>query len=417
MIEDDLRTMLRRRADDITVEPRPWTELEDAPRVRLARPAGTHRWLPAAAVFLVVVMAAGLLVRASTDDPAVPVQQVPSLLPFDPATAAPVWWAAPAGINDVPASMAEAYLFDRLGRSPGTIEVDQHGDIAAARWASGTVHLRRLDDARDGYWVVVGSIDTALSFGPITYRDDLLRFTITAPAVVAPLQVSVVVNGQSVGLGGPELTPPDAVADPEVGQTFWLLPGEPQEVRTSVPMPVDGAPVVRVRQIKDTYVTVAEFVVQPEGGPAGGRLLTSGKLANKTWRLWAMDRSEGTDETPCVVLTLVAKTVGGPVCGVGAGNPADRSYFSQIGPVAQELEQVLIFGVVDAAVGNVLVRPEASDTNQIATTFADPVHPGGARMFAATVPGSDRSESVELLGDQLRTLEQLELRVDGQLGS
>lgn len=360
--------------------------MRDQPQLHdlTVRTGGAHRWLAVAALVSAVVLTAALLISVR-DEPDVPVQQVPQpTLSFDPTSSAPVW-PSPADVGfdaDLaePGRAAIAYLYERTkGPLGGGIvldetQVDPGAGRATVSWfrpdggnlraTSGTAYLRRVftDPAR---WLVVGSIDDELVFSGVSYRDDRLQFSVTASVAVPSVQISVVVNGQSIGLGGPELTPPDAVVDPEFGQGFSLRPGEPQAVDTAVPMPVDGAPVVRVRQVEAAFAAVAAFAVQPEGGPPGGRLVTAGLFANKTWRLWATDRADGMDEGPCVLLTVAAKTVSGPTCGIGPGDPTDRQYFGQIGPVAQELEQTLIFGVVEAEVDTVDVMHVPDDGQQV----------------------------------------------------
>ncbi|MEY2567051.1 MAG: hypothetical protein QOE35_1580 [Actinomycetota bacterium] len=386
MIEDDVRTMLRRRADDITVVPRPWSELLDAPPVVDLRPAvpSQGRWLAVAALLLAVGVAATVLVARQEDKPSVPVQQVqvPSL-PFDPATAAPVWAGDPADLG----ASALAYLRSVVQVQPLVVDepkVDAAAGLGSVRWAyqegtGGIVYLRRLSDTPE-HWAVVGSADDEVSVSAVSYRDGRLRFAVAntpGKTAVDSLAVAVFVDGAPIALPG-ETLPQGGPSDPASG----VLVRTPQ-FDVAVPRAMT-APVIRVRQVGGGFLSVTEFAVQPAGGPPGGRLLSGGLIGNETWRIWGVDHVDGMHESPCALVTVGTRTVAGPLCGISGGDPTDASHFIQVGPASRAGDVTLYFGAVEAEVDEVWVTTDPAQPPAVLVPVADPVHPAGARFFVTT---------------------------------
>ncbi|HEX2063854.1 MAG TPA: hypothetical protein VHE80_05490, partial [Acidimicrobiales bacterium] len=189
MNENDVRTMLRRRAGDIVVDPPPWSELGTERLVAEERRPSPPRWLAAAALLVTVAVTGSLLLLSRRSEPPVSLQQVaPPELPFEPASAAPIW----PGPADVPLGdtrladarqVAAAYLESRMPRPVrwGDGRVDEAAGTASLPWTrsdavaagepngpsySGTVFLRRIDvrlaETVVPRWHVVGSMDDEL---------------------------------------------------------------------------------------------------------------------------------------------------------------------------------------------------------------------------------------------------------------
>jgi hypothetical protein len=410
-LEDDVRQMLHRRAATVAVQTRPWSELLDAERpaselVEL-RPS-SRRWLAVAAAVLIVSGAAIVFVGRRTDN-AIPVQQLPAhALPFDPATAAPVW---PADRLDSleqtnlidPRRVTEQYLEARLdiGAVVGEGHVDEDAGLARFSWSyaepggppalSGTVYLRRADLASGARWMVVGSSDDELAFPTVAYAAGRLSFTITnAPGAteVDSLAVSVVAGQQPVHLPGHESLPQGGPPDPALGQLYR----SPSRIDVAIP---DGTPppIVLVRQVGGGLLSVSEFAVQPDDAPPGGRLITRATLGARQVTLYGVDRFQRQQETPCWLVQGVNADAN-QGCGFGGGTPGDGTAMQQIGPMAAEGSSVLLFGAYDNEVEELRLSVPGQPDVRI-EPLSDPACPAGARYFLIVVTRAGGSATVD----------------------
>ena len=398
MIEDELRSMLRRRADAVVVEPKPLAELGDRLPVDELRHTGSSRRLfpAAAAVVLAFGLTALALVTVLTDSPERPVDQLPTpVAPFDPETAAPVWTGEGIGLDGTPteyrdpASAARGYLTFRQVLQP---QVDPPvvtpTGTARVRWrteaTSGTVYLRRVDG---DYWLVVGAVDDELAFTDVSLRDGRLRFSVErAPGrmQIDGLAIAVFADGRAVPTGGDTVSEGD-LAKPDAGQLFHFDArfGKRPDVDVAVTTR-NGAPTVRVRQVGGAYLSIAEFVVQPDDGPTGGRLIASGKVGARHWSIYGADHAAETDESPCFLWVIgppAAEDTGGSQrCGFDGTSGVP---FDHLGPAARDGGQTLYLGVLGQTVARVgILAGQEADLVPV----TDPIHPAGARVFTAVIP-------------------------------
>lgn len=284
--EDDVRDMLRRRAEDVTPTTSPWQQLDAVDLDRPAPATGRARRLVAiAAAAAVLAGIVGLQIArqdGSAPPPAVDTSTAEAP-PFDPETSSAVW---PVGRDGTPASwfrtafeeyerlqpppsddplvVAGAYLQDRFG--PKSVVLDdtgRHGDRTAVyRWrvpvdtqdATGHVYLRRIVlpnsfQAAEHAWVVVGATSDHLRVVGLRRIDDRLHFELARHE--APFATTASVS----------LPTGTSLVDLDQPRSFDVAADEPVTLRAQL---VGGA-----------ALTLTEFRVEPPYTAQPGRRLTN----------------------------------------------------------------------------------------------------------------------------------------------
>jgi hypothetical protein len=214
MTEDDLRTMLQRRARDVRPSPDAWDRV--AARLEAPAPRRSYRWVApvlSAAALVAVAVTAGVATR-DRDETGVVAQEPPTTQEAPVPAALPVsaiWPAATAeGLEQAqaaadagdrpdyldPVGVVDGYLFDRGLRVYEILDFQQ-GDATSGEvpyrfgdGASGTVLLRRYEDRPDGIWTVIAAVATDLAVGDVSYDGEFVDGRIT-PAATGGLDVTI----------------------------------------------------------------------------------------------------------------------------------------------------------------------------------------------------------------------------------
>lgn len=327
--EDEIRTMLSRRAADVSPSPTARRlpvgadgvadSGDDAHVISLSHPARTpvrRRVLVAAAAVVIIcvaALAAANVARGGDDTttftPATPAQGATIPAPgdpgWDPATAPPVWPVvgetsaeavaadprAAAGDLASPETAAAAYM-DEIGGvllavDPSSLHVDDPGGIAEVSWSSegddagpepgatGTIHLRNVRDDAAPLWVVVGTTTESFggqSVGLADVRTDsqVLGFTVVGspPETGQSLSLRVGIDGSFVSTGGAPLPQGAETPDPASGELVQLSP----EGRTDVEVPVEPGDRVDilVRAVGGDFLSATHMAVVVPDPPESG---------------------------------------------------------------------------------------------------------------------------------------------------
>ena len=151
-------------------------------------------------------------------------------------------------------------------------------------------------------------------------------------------------------------------------------------------------------------------------GPAGGRLMAQGTFGAERWALYGVDRLPDMKEPQCFVLAVGTREHAPRGCGFDGGRPDDPWSYRQLGPALESGDSVLVFGVLDFEVADVLVELQTSKRQETIVPVADPAHPDGARYFVMVVPRSEGAVRMRLSASNGVVLDVSDVRVDGPVG-
>lgn len=291
--EDDVRDMLRRRAEDVTSTAPPWRQLDVVDLHRPTQAPGRARRLAAAAAVaaLVVGIAAVQLGRRQDAAPPPAVDtRTTDAPPFDPESSSAIWPVGREGSStswfrtafdegtrlqpppsDDPNEVAMAYLRDRFGPMAVTLaDTAEHGaGTAMYHWrvrvdtqdSTGRVYLRRIVLPNSfpvvGYaWVVVGATSDHVRVDGLRSDDGRLRFELArhdAPFATAA-SVQLPTGTSTVDLDRPR----------------------------SFDVALDQPATIRVQLLGGAALTLTEFRVEPPYTAQPGK-----SLANLGGELWS----------------------------------------------------------------------------------------------------------------------------------
>jgi hypothetical protein len=249
-LEAELRTMLRRQADEVQPQPPAWSALTQRGQavvvsLRTGRPLDedtelqppAHRprhqrhrvnpwWrepsLVACAAAILTVAAVWALNRAVSDGtqvaspPEFATKPVPAPgdASFDPRTAPIVW---PSNLGS-PVEATRQYLLAVGIPTSGAgavriVESTNDGEIATVHWSDdngegsvpwgGTVFLRNLsDDGEDEHWVIVGAVADGVRLENVRYDGEHLEFDVVSDVVAGAAAGSEAGSGAGDGSSG-----------------------------------------------------------------------------------------------------------------------------------------------------------------------------------------------------------------------
>ena len=181
-IDDEVRSMLRRRADDVSASPSPaaWDEIQS----RLASDRRRRRWPVVAAAAAVVVLVAGGLVVSSDGDgddgPSVVAEGTDTTTTTMKTWTTPRVWLAPEGLSIEHAAIA--YAADRTGvwasDSMTTMTGPTRGSVELSSGVETEVRLQQVE----GRWVVDSASSDLVVIEDPVFDDGVLSYDVVVRA-------------------------------------------------------------------------------------------------------------------------------------------------------------------------------------------------------------------------------------------